>query len=192
MCESKKHWISYVIPVILTSLGLILTLTIFSSKTTSSNIIYFVLGIFLILRNLNSILKIKSTLLILKEDVLIIKEGYLSWKRVHFEIPIGDIYESFYRYGFWSKILGYGQITIRRTDGNTTNFIFDKMTNFKDLVGEINYKVQEFKKSNKQNIIINQNNISISDELTKLNILLKEGVLTQAEFDLQKQKLLNL
>ena len=65
-------------------------------------------------------------------------------------VVCGDIYESFYRYGFWSKILGYGQITIRRTDGNTTNFIFDKMTNFKDLVGEINYKVQEFKKSNKQ------------------------------------------
>ncbi|HBI7123350.1 TPA: SHOCT domain-containing protein, partial [Clostridium perfringens] len=34
-------------------------------------------------------------------------------------------------------------------------------------------------------------NLSVSDELSKLNSLLKEGILTQEEFESQKNKLLN-
>ncbi|HBI7014138.1 TPA: SHOCT domain-containing protein, partial [Clostridium perfringens] len=34
-------------------------------------------------------------------------------------------------------------------------------------------------------------NLSVADELSKLNSLLKEGILTQEEFESQKNKLLN-
>lgn len=66
------------------------------------------------------------------------------------------------------------------------NIAFEKMEKCMSLLR----KIQAY---NEENTIINEqteNNSSVADELTKLKSLLDTGVITQEEFDAQKQKLL--
>ena len=63
------------------------------------------------------------------------------------------------------------------------------MTGFKAKVDNAPNKENE---TNSDNINDNlENNSNLSDEITKLNELLKSGVLTQEEFDKAKKKLLD-
>ena len=39
---------------------------------------------------------------------------------------------------------------------------------------------------------VQQSNVSIADEISKLNNLMKDGIITEYEFETQKQKLLNM
>tara|TARA_B100001093_G_scaffold44987_1_gene38236 strand:+ start:317 stop:592 length:276 start_codon:yes stop_codon:yes gene_type:complete len=65
------------------------------------------------------------------------------------------------------------------------------MTGFK-AKGENTSNIEEFKDNNPQNTGSSlDSNINLSNEIEKLNELLKSGVLTQEEFDKAKKKLLD-
>ena len=65
------------------------------------------------------------------------------------------------------------------------------MTGFK-AKGENTSNIEELKDNNPQNTGSSlDSNINLSNEIEKLNELLKSGVLTQEEFDKAKKKLLD-
>jgi len=99
--------------------------------------------------------------------------------------------------------IGYLQLETASSNGNNkhsnffaeNSFTFDetvisneKMTEVADYVKS---RVDAVKKGGTAPIVTNSNNISVADELLKLKQLLDMGVLSQEEFNEQKNKLLN-
>jgi uncharacterized membrane protein YdbT with pleckstrin-like domain len=181
--NSRKHWILYVLPVIMILLGLFMLLIRMNSFT--------LLGIVLLFSSIMYILRVRSVHWIFNEEELIIKKGFLPWNKSNIEIPVEDIYEAFSSGGFWAMVFRFGDLNIRRTEGNTSGFKETVMSNHKFLIESINTKIRAIKK---QKISKNDNSdkiISVSDELLKLSVLKDKGVLTEEEFLIQKQKIIN-
>jgi len=99
--------------------------------------------------------------------------------------------------------IGYLQLETASSNGNNkhsnffaeNSFTFDttvisneKMTEVADYVKS---RVDAVKKGGAVPVSTNNNNVSVADELLKLKQLLDMGVLSQEEFDEQKNKLLN-
>lgn len=190
ICESNKHWSSYILPVFFLVLGILFIL--FGLVTSKTFRIILISGIIITSSSIMKILFYKSVKWILTKENLIIKFGVLPWKKTHFEVPIENIYEAYYQFGFWGKILDFGHLNIRRTEGSTTNFKATKMTNHKLLTQTINIEIKKLKKLANQEIykINTTTDFSVSDELFKLNELYEKSVLTKEEFNQQKSKLL--
>lgn len=181
-CESKKHWVVFVIPFFMIIVGLFFMLTTMKY--------YIMAGIVIILFSVMKILDYKSSKWILTKNELIIKSGFMPWKKTYFDIPIENIFEAYYEHDLLSNIFGYGHLNIRRTDGSTSTFRTTKMKNQKKITSNINTMVRELK--NQEKIMnIPQSVVSTVDELYKLSQLKQQGVLTDEEFERMKQKLIN-
>lgn len=180
LCVSKKHWTSNILPIAFLVVGCVL-------------LIYKIAfwGYIVIFASITKILSNRATTWTLSEEKLIIRSGFLSWKKTYFEIPREEFYEAFYSKSFWGMFLGYAQITIRRNEGITSSFSSKRMTNFKDITTSINTIASNIKKqkAQPQSFIINQN-ISVADEIQKLVHLKAQGILSEEEFNIQKERLL--
>lgn len=177
---SKKHWSTYIIPILAVLWGL----SFLSSFFFPIGIILMFFGIFRILSN-------KSTFWTLTNEDLVIKSGFLSWKKTHFEIPKEDIFEAFYHKSMFGSLFGFGNLTVRRTEGTTSTFSTSGMTEPHVITGSINSLVRKIKKNPKTNIMNFTNNISLADEIQKLAELKNQGILDDTEFNIQKQRLIN-
>lgn len=188
---SRKHWIAYVCPIYGIMQGLLFILIGASGGlNTLFEYFFLILGIGILLLSLNAFWRIKSCRWILVEGELIIKTGFLPWRKSHFEIPMEDIYETYVSYGFFGKLFGYAQLTIRRTEGVTSRFSSTMMANYTTVMLKINSDVKKLKKLSKQvQAVSATSNISVSDELLKLNELLRNGIINQEEFAVLKQSL---
>ncbi|MFV0554011.1 MAG: SHOCT domain-containing protein [Mangrovibacterium sp.] len=191
VAESKKHWIAYVLPIFGTLFGLMTALVgSADDKQTIFGYLVLIIGLIILLMSFNAFWRIKSCRWILTEEELIIKSGFLPWRKSYFDIPMEDIYESYVSFGFWGKMLGYAQLTIRRTEGVTSHFSSNMMVNHTMLMRTINAEVRKLKKLSRQvQTINNHSNLSVSDELLKLKDLLNSGVISEEEFETLKKNL---
>ncbi len=181
---AKKHWATFTIPTLVILLGLI-----FSQLSTFFK--YF--GIAMIVLNAIKIYSLTTVKWTLTSTDLYITKGILPWTKTQLQIPIFDIYESLVSYDMFGHIFGFGHITIRRTEGNTTQITETALTGAKNFSGYINQFVQDFKK-NKHNVTIYQTTAtkqSIREELKHLAELKNNGELTQDEYDKMKKILIN-
>ena len=211
---SEKHWISYVLPALAAIVALYL---LFLGKY------WWILSCILLGYAVWSYFVLRSVSLTLTDKELIIKSGVLPWNRTYFNIPVYDIYEAFYEKGMISYLLGYGTVSIRRTDGVSTAFSYTYMTRYNDMVGQINALIRQEKEAlrnaevaraeavrleaernaeaarnaevaraaeaNRQTVT-NANTFSVADEISKLNSLKLRGLITEEEFQQQKQRLM--
>jgi len=181
ICKSEKHFITYVFPILVIFFGFYL---LFKRGLISEFI-----GIIVILSAIINILaKIKSKWILL-EDKLIIKTGFLPWKRVYFEITIDTIFEAYYQSNFFSQLLGYANLNVRRTDGISSGFRIEKMSNYKQMTSAINQLVKEFKAKTLKSSQTTMPK-SVSDELFKFINLRDKEIISEEEFQIIKKKLL--
>lgn len=184
LCVSKKHWFAYVFPIIIILFGV--------SFILSNGWISKLIGVFISLYGVYCFLAYKNTTWTLTDEELIIESGYYLGSFYH-DILIEDIYEAGYKKGIMGRILGYGMLIIKKTDGRATLIGTTKMDNIEEMVGNINALVKEKKtmpKTDFVNIPPQQGN-SVVDELYKLSELKDKGLLTEEEFNKQKNKLIN-
>lgn len=99
--------------------------------------------------------------------------------------------------------IGYLQLETASSNGNNkgSNFFAENSFTFDttvisnermiEVADYVKSRVDAVKKGGTAPIVTNSNNISVADELLKLKQLLDMGVLSQEEFDEQKNKLLN-
>lgn len=99
--------------------------------------------------------------------------------------------------------IGYLQLETASSNGNNkaSNFFAENSFTFDETVisnermievaDYVKSRVDAVKKGETVPVSLNNNNISVADELLKLKQLLDMGVLSQEEFDEQKNKLLN-
>ena len=179
LAVSTKHWAIYILPGIATLLGLFLLIV----KS------YFFAGA-LLLYGITKILSNRSTVWVLTNEDLVIRSGFLPWRKTYFEIPKEDIYEAYYSKTMFGSFLGYATITVRRTEGSTSSFFATGMTDPGEIIGSINALVRDLKKRPQQNFVNVNAHPSLADELQKLVELKNQGLLTEEEFNAQKQKLI--
>ncbi len=179
IAESSKHWASYIIPIILTLIGF----SAFTSKLWIS-------GVPILLYSITHILSNLRTKWILTNQYLHFTTGFLPWKRTDLAIPHSLFFEAYYERNFFSVILGFGNLVLKKTDGSTSFLRTTMMNNKKEIIQNINGFAWQ---DNNEQPIINQqiNTSSMSDELLKLSNLRDQGILTEEEFQEQKQRLLN-
>lgn len=99
--------------------------------------------------------------------------------------------------------IGYLQLETASSNGNniSSNFYAENSFTFNEIIisnermievaDYVKFRVDAVKKGGTAPVSINNSNTSIADELLKLKQLLDMGVLSQEEFDEQKNKLLN-
>jgi len=182
----RKHWFAYV--------GT--TLVLFVGLNLLTNKYFWFAGILLIVICVIKIGSLRSCEWKLSSDSLFITRGILPWRKTKIQIPIFDIYESIVTNGMFGHFFKYGNIIIRRTEGNTTRFEDTCLADVEKLSMQINSLVYEVKKRKynfaeaNTNSSVN-NKMNIVEELKRLSELKDKGELTQAEFELLKEKLIN-
>jgi hypothetical protein len=194
---SKKHWYSYAALIITIPLCyiLIFKVPVFLNKyiggITLIQYIRYVpslYGIWLLYVSIFGPLRYASTKWVFEDDYLTIKSPSPLWNTGSFEIDISDIYEAYFRKTLVGSILGYADISVRRNDGTTSAFSESKMTNYNEIVGQINKRIADLKKEQKAPQGLTSN--SLSAELEKLANMRKTGTLTEEEFTEMKRKLI--
>lgn len=180
---TKKHWSTFTVPAVLILIG-------FFMLAAFSFVKY--VGIALIIFNAIKILSLKTVKWTLTSNELNITKGILPWAKTEVQIPIFDIYESLVSFGMFGHFFGYGNITIRRTEGITSQITETSLIGAKNFSAEINNLVQQYKK-NKHNVTANQLSTTrgVGEELRQLVDLKNNGELTQQEYDEMKQKIIS-
>ncbi len=194
-----KHLMAYVWPGILTFIGLILV---------SAGGILLLVGLVPLGLGITRILDARGTRWIVTNDGVTVQSGYLPWRTGSMTYPAEHIYESFYHRGLLGHYMDYGTVTLRRTDGTTA--AADKyMARAHDLTGYINglaagrrdetraaARAQinlagDIRRTMQAHAAVTAPAGSRLDDLHRLADLLDRGVIDEAEFSREKQRLLS-
>lgn len=151
------------------------------------------LGVVLITIFIYKVLNILSVKWTLRDDSILVESGFLPWKKTNFSIPLNQIYEIYLTKSLWGMIFKYGGLRIRRTDGISSSFYENRMSKASKFVStyyDLKLVLEVFK--NEQNYD-NKSEVSISvaDEIFKLIELKEKGYLSDEDFEIQKNKMLN-
>lgn len=132
------------------------------------------------------------------EEELILRSGWMPWQRSEFCIPYDTIFESYIEANILDHFIGSCDITIRRTEGVTSNNVASNMKNGKEVSGRINQKIKEAKAlqhvSSAPVMISEAPHVesakSQAEQLREIAALKADGTITAEEFDLMKRKII--
>lgn len=131
---------------------------------------------------------------------LVLRSGWLPWRRSEFGIAYDTIFESYFQFGPLDKLFGSRDITIRRTEGVTSNTVATNMKNGEEISSAINRKIKEAKAQRYAVPQMLSQMISeaprvdtaktLAEQLKDLAALKADGTITADEFDLMKRKII--
>lgn len=131
-----------------------------------------------------------------EEEKLVLRSGTMPWQKSEFGISYDTIFESYIQFGLVSKIFGYCECVIRRTEGVTTQTTASHMTNGEEVSRKINRKIKEVKalRYAGPQMISEAPRVesakSQAEQLRELATLKADGTITAEEFDLMKRKII--
>ena len=128
-----------------------------------------------------------STSLVLTNDRLIHRSGILA--KSGREIPLNHINDISYRQRIFERIIGAGDVVIESA-GEGGQEVFTDLPKPGRIQNEI-YRQIEGEKNRMADRMAGRRELSLAEQLEKLDELRQRGVLTQVEFDAQKAQLLN-
>jgi uncharacterized membrane protein YdbT with pleckstrin-like domain len=129
---------------------------------------------------------------VLTDEAVTVKFGILPWARTEFAHPYETIFEAFYTFGFFAKIFGYGELVIRRTEGNTTAETMSHMANPGVISAFINKKVKELRKAQKAPMSVTVAGAeakSAVEQLAELARLRESGAITAEDYEIMKARI---
>lgn len=123
--------------------------------------------------------------------------GWMPWQRSSFTYPYDTIFEAYYTDNIVGHYIGSHTITIRRTEGVTSNIVATSMQNAKEIVQRVNQRVKEAKALQHVSpapVMISEGSNgngskSQAEQLRELASLKADGTITAEEFDLMKRKI---
>lgn len=137
---------------------------------------------------------LKTVRWVLTEEGVRVTSGLLPWRKTSFNNPYETIFESFYEFGFFAKLFGYGTVTLRRTEGLTTAQSFLMMDAPGKITNRINGKLKELRQAQKPAVaappVVVQTARSEVQELAELVKLKAAGDISAEDFELMKNKIL--
>jgi uncharacterized membrane protein YdbT with pleckstrin-like domain len=128
-----------------------------------------------------------TTSFVLTNDRIILRTGVLA-KRGR-EIPLDHINDISYNQTIFERIIGAGDLTIESA-GERGQEVFPDLPKPGLVQNEI-YRLIEAGKVRQAERFVGRRELSIPEQIEKLDELRQRGVLTQAEFDAKKTDLLN-
>ena len=197
LVESRKHPIAYVGPgLLLFFFGIPLLINIlisFGSLFQLSSILFLLFALPLTFWAISQVILNIKYRWTLTEEMLIAESGFLPWDRQYYEIPIDNIYEALCRQQFLGTFFGFGDITIRRTDGSTSWFKAHTITRHKEMTTAINALVRAHKQATAPRYAepVASKTSSLAEELSQMLALKNQGVLSAEEFQQIKSNLIN-
>jgi membrane protein YdbS with pleckstrin-like domain len=187
----KKHWIIYLIPGLIILVALFFIYLSFGIVTKWISIGLLVFAAIVAISKILKVLYIASITWSFNGGELHVTKGFLPWKKTRIQIPIFDIYDSSVSIGFLGHYLNFGHISIRRTEGITSQFSERYLGSAVHFSGIVNQYVQEYKKGQNP---VSTNHGQVRDiglELQRLVDLKNSGALTEDEYEKLKKKLIN-
>lgn len=187
----KKHWTVYIIPGIIILVALFFVYLSFGVTTKWISISLLVFASIVALSKILTVLNLASVRWSFNGGELRVTKGFLPWNKTHIQIPIFDIYDSSVSSGFMGHYLNFAHISIRRTEGMTSQLSESYLAKAAGFSSVLNKFVQDYKKDQS---FVNKNPAQTSDvglELQRLVDLKNTGVLNEEEFERLKRKLID-
>lgn len=190
--ELHPHWFTMMLPIFITALGVVGGILLASVSP-----FFIILPIIVILYFLFKVLQRNNNIWVVTNLRVIDEEGVLSNKSK--ESPLDKINNINYRQSFWGKIFGYGDVQIQTAAeiGSTNYSMVSSPKRLKDTITQMQeeYKESQIKRqaSELANAMVNsrQNQIDVPTELERLFDLMQKGAITEEEYNIRKQKLLD-
>jgi uncharacterized membrane protein YdbT with pleckstrin-like domain len=191
---TRQHWIRLVLPFFIWILAAVL-LIVFAS--TTGFIIVLVAALYPMIEYLNW----KNNLWCITNMRVVDESGFFN--RYSKESPLDKINNVEYDQNIWGRIFGFGNVDIQTAAelGETT---YELIQNPKLLKDTITHAQEEYKKAQitnqatqlaeaiaKSSAALKPSQQMIADELQKLFNLYQQGAITQEEYQMQKNKLMN-
>lgn len=187
----KKHWTVYIMPGIIILVALFFVYLSFGITTKWISIGLLVFSSIVALSKILTVLNLASVHWSFNGGELRVTKGFLPWNKTHIQIPIFDIYDSSVSSGFIGHYLNFAHISIRRTEGMTSQLSERNLYGAVNFSGIVNQHVQEYKKGQnlKGSSAIQAGDVGM--ELQRLVDLKNTGVLNEEEFERLKRKLID-
>lgn len=186
---SEPHWFILVSPAVVAFIGLIIGISVGGKGILISVVCLAYLAY--------KVRERKNNLWVVTNLRVIDEFGVFSSNSK--ESPLDKINNVTYSQSFWGKMWGYGNVQIQTAAeiGSTTYFAVDNPKKLRDTITQMQeeYKHHQIRKQATElasAIAGGQNNkIDVAAELEKLHNLKERGILTEAEFNTRKAKILN-
>lgn len=192
---TRQHWIRLALPFFIWLLAAVL-LIVFAGTTG------FIIALVALLYPMIEYLNWKNNLWCITNMRVVDESGFFN--RYSKESPLDKINNVEYDQNIWGRIFGFGNVDIQTAAelGETT---YELIQDPKLLKDTITHAQEEYKKAQITNqatqlaeaiarstAALKPSQQMIADELQKLFNLYQQGAITQEEYQLQKNKLLNV
>ncbi len=128
-----------------------------------------------------------TTSLVLTNHRLVHRTGIIAKSGV--EIPLDHINDISYRQTIFERMIGAGDVVVESA-GKTSQEVFEDLPKPGRIQNEI-YRQIEAGKNRLADRMAGRRELSLPEQLEKLDELRRRGVITQAEFDAKKAQLLD-
>jgi len=184
----RPHWVFLVVPAL--ALAAALALAIWVPTATESSVALFP-ALFLALAALVFFLvryaRWVTTDFVLTTDRLIYRKGVVS--RQGKEIPLERLNDVSYHQSLFQRVLGAGDLLVE-SGGERGQSQFGSFAHPQDIQNRI-HRAIEAASARDADRIAGRHELSPLEQLEKLEELRRRGVISQAEFELKKAKLLD-
>jgi uncharacterized membrane protein YdbT with pleckstrin-like domain len=192
----RQHWLKLILPVLA---WLLLTVLLFIFLTDNTNIAL-IIALLTALYPAYLYLEWKYNLWCVTSMRVVDENGLFG--RYSKESPLDKINNVEYTQSLWGRMFGYGDVEIQ-TAAELGDSKYTMIHDPKVLKDTITHAQEEYKAAQVKNQAqqlafaikesmpaVQQSNISVSDEIEKLFVLMQKGAITQEEYLVQKNKLL--
>jgi len=147
------------------------------------------INVYLVLMAVYSLFYIRTLQWIITGEGVRTRVGVLPWRQTDILHPYETIFEAYYSFGFFAKLFGYGECSIRRTEGITTAISATRMRNGGRIVGLINEKLKLLRKEARGQVATHATRTD-TEELAHLGQLKADGTISAEEFEIMKRKII--
>jgi hypothetical protein len=187
----RKHWVVYIKPVFFILLGTTLLDITFSTDSILFFIVLKIAAVFLLLVNIYKMAQIWSVKWTFNSSGIYITQGAFPWNRKAIEIPIVYINEALVSFGLFGEFLNFGHITIRRTQGISSEIKETYLADGKSFSQMLDqYDINSKNKQNSE-IFFTTPGKDIDEKLKHLYLLKNNGEITLDEFQEMKKQLMH-
>lgn len=191
--DRKPHWI-YVVPggiavaASLALVGVTFAMIDISLIRLVTVIIFVMAALYAVIRYFTW----TTTNFVVTTDRVVFRAGIFAKRGM--EIPLERVNNISANQSIIERLLGAGDLVIESggEDGKSTFYDVVRPFEVANIIHAERENAAARDRRDTGRPIMASAPLSVSDELTKLGSLLQQGLITQAEFDLQKQKLLNM
>jgi uncharacterized membrane protein YdbT with pleckstrin-like domain len=186
--DLHPHWWFLVAPVAVVVVALVATVLV--ATATSLTVLSYILAALLLLSAVWLIARYArwaTTSLVLTNHRLVHRSGILA--KSGREIPLDHINDISYRQRIFERLIGSGDVLIESA-GQSSQEVFEDLPHPGRIQNEI-YRQIEGSKTRMADRMAGRQELSIPEQIEKLDELRSRGVITQAEFDAKKAQLLD-